>query len=336
MIACFLRSSSLNDLELCQGRYWITYNIGRRGMHSRATIVGSIVHAVMEACALIKLAEQKNSNSFIHAEFGEWDVGNFYIPEFLEFIYYKYQKENPTLIDPQGGKDLSECKKLVNQALSYSNNTFNPRNNEVFAVEHQFDLTIDRPWAHYSYETPNGVLEGQLCLKGTVDIIYKEDKDTLHVVDYKTSKGIDNWATGEEKTPENLKHDNQLLLYYYALAKSFPQYKTILITLYFIRLNKPFTVIFERSELSAIEEEIKKKYLEIISTEKPTWLKSTPNKWKCKWCPHSQTKEPNGRTTCDFFSREATVKGLNAATLEHADFSQIDSYGQGASHKERK
>ena len=330
MICIFIRSSSLNDMELCPGRFWITYTIGRRGGNSRATLIGTIVHAFMESLALVKLAQQDGRDKFTHAEFGEWLLIDYCSTTFLSFIYKKYDEENPNLL--QEG-DYDECMKLCMKAIEYSGGMFCPSNNDVFAVEHKFDLTLPQDWAKYSYETPNGPLEGQLRLAGTVDIIYKENENTLHVVDYKTSKGIDNWATGISKTTNNLKFDNQLILYYYALAHEFPQYKNILITLYFIRLNKPFTIIFERSELPTIEKLLREKYEEIKDLKSPSWLKETSSKWKCRFCPHNNTMEAETNlSVCDFFRQELRSKGYEKATADNADYSQISSYGASASN----
>jgi len=33
-------------------------------------------------------------------------------------------------------------------------------------------LLIDKPWAEYKYETENGIVEGKLAIKGTIDLIY--------------------------------------------------------------------------------------------------------------------------------------------------------------------
>ena len=80
---------------------------------------------------------------------------------------------------------------------------FDPRNRNILYPEQQFDIVINKPWAKYSYDTKDGKLEGNLAIKGTIDLITQPNKDTLEIVDWKTGRRL-NWATGEEKTQEKL------------------------------------------------------------------------------------------------------------------------------------
>ena len=98
---------------------------------------------------------------------------------------------------------------------------FDPRNQNIFSTEQFFDIEIKKPWAKYDYKIGTKRIQGYLAIKGTVDVIIKHDENYYEILDYKTGKRI-NWATGQEKTPEALQKDTQLLLYYYALKNMYP------------------------------------------------------------------------------------------------------------------
>ena len=61
-----------------------------------------------------------------------------------------------------------------------------------------------KPWSKYSYETKDGPLQGNLAIKGTIDLITQPSENTLEIVDWKTGRRLD-WATGQEKTQEKLR-----------------------------------------------------------------------------------------------------------------------------------
>ena len=67
------------------------------------------------------------------------------------------------------------------------------------------------------------MVQGQLAIKGTIDLVTKINDDTIEVVDWKTGRRMD-WATGEVKDYKKLESDPQLLLYYYAISKLYPEF----------------------------------------------------------------------------------------------------------------
>jgi ATP-dependent helicase/DNAse subunit B len=336
MICTFLRSSSINTYNLCEHRYFLEYNLNIKGGHSKATLIGSTLHAVMESLALCKLAEQNNKDRWTHSEFGDWLVIEYDWIRFLEYIYNKYDEENPGLFDD---KSYRECFDLVLKALTYSNGAYCPDNQTIEAVEFFFDIEIDQPWARYNYNLPDGKkLTGNLSLKGSIDLISRQDEKTLVITDYKSSKSINDWNTGKEKNNENLREDTQLQLYFYALAKSFSAVETFIFILYFVRLDIPFTVIFDRNDLPKAEEFIRKQYESIRSNYKPSLLiDDKNNNWKCfRLCPHWKSLEENGQNTCTFYRNEINKLGYKKAMAKHADFELIDNYGDGGSQKDVK
>lgn len=350
MIVPFLRSSLINTYDLCQGRSIIEYGVGRRGEAGKAALIGSCVHGVLEIAALYKLAQQKDPEniSFVHDSFGSWG-GEFSSRVALNVVYNYYNKESPDLFTEDS---YSECEKLLEKAFSFEDGSFDPANQNIIAAEYAFDIPMKRDWAKYSYTEPNGtVVNDYLSLKGTVDLITQVNDHTICCTDYKTGKTANDWATGKTKTSEmvvegvviedndkttSLYKDAQLQLYYYALAHDFFD-KDIIINLYFVRLNKLFTIIFERTDLPKIEKFLQSKYEEMVQTTQPTWLVDTKNRWKCKWCPHYTNREAGtNQTVCWHFKNAIARKGYDKVMADKADWKSISSYGAGGSSKSRE
>ena len=334
--------------------------MGHRGESNKSALIGSTVHGVMELLALAKLAHQQGKSGFIHDSFSllpdeygqpigsEFDT-NAILNEvsnndLLKISYDYYSRESPGIFIEDSYK---ECLKLVDQALSHRNGAFDPRSYDMYAAELPFEIELKDPWANYIYQSPEGIVTGQLCLKGTIDVVYQEDANTLHCLDYKTSKACNDWATGKTKVadrvpkdPEkqtSLYKDQQMMLYYYVLANTFPD-KDIIMTLYFIRINKAFTLVFDRKkDLPRIHEWLRERFEYIKTVEKPSWIDGTAEGWKCRFCPHSKNKQPGSKlSVCRFYQKEFASKKLDEIMRINADYSQLHSYGAGGSTKERE
>ncbi len=337
MITPFLRSSLINTFELCQGRAWLDYGIGLRGEAGKAALIGSCVHGVLELFGCQKLAIQNKQDHFEHDSFGHWQcsvLAEKFPSTVLDVVYRYYDENNSGLFD---GTSYKECEKIVNQALELHDGAFDPRNSNIIAVEYPFDIQVDEPWGEYEYESPTGIVKGRLSLKGTVDQISYEDENTIHILDWKTGKTTKNWATDKEKDLASLYDDIQLQLYYYALSKCFPKIENVLITLYFIRINTPFTIGFDRSDLPKVENFIREKYEEILSVENPKFIAGTKIGWKCRFCAHSKNKQSGtNKSVCDFFQEQLRRYGYNKTMKKFARWESINSYGSGGSSKDRE
>ena len=102
--------------------------------------------------------------------------------------------------------------------------------------------------AKVNYTLPNGEeFTGRLAIKGTIDLVTEVDDGVIEVVDWKTGQRKD-WATGEQKDYEKLSKDPQLLLYYYAISKLFPQYEQAIMSIFYIRDGGPFSLCFDESD----------------------------------------------------------------------------------------
>jgi len=205
---------------------------------------------------------------------GDIDILDYDLDEIVDAVYGHYSSQFKH--HEWEAKDLKDCRAWTYKAITDHNKIFDPRTRDIVQPEQHFDITIDKPWANYKYQTKDGLLEGKLAIKGTVDLITRVNSSTLEVIDWKTGRRLD-WATGQEKTFEKLCKDPQLKIYHYALSKLYPSYEHVIMTINFINDGGPYSICFDKSDLKSTEDIIRQKFEEIKKTEKPKLNKT----WKC-------------------------------------------------------
>jgi hypothetical protein len=259
---------------MCEQQYFLEYVLGYRSPSNKKADKGTIVHKVLEILAGIKLSQQNKQNEYSDDILGDILVDDYDLSHITERVYDYYTSQFKH--HEWSNKDLKDSHLWVNKALSDHNGIFDPRLRNIVQPEQHFDIVIDKPWAEYKYETENGIVEGKLAIKGTIDLITQVNESTLEVIDWKTGKRLD-WATGQEKTLEKLYKDPQLKIYHYALSKLYPQYDHIIMSINFINDGGAFSMCFDKSDLSSTENLIRKKFEEIKNCTKPRLSKT----WKC-------------------------------------------------------
>jgi len=259
---------------MCEQQYFLEYVLGYRSPSNKKADKGTIVHKVLEILAGIKLSQQNKQNEYSDDILGDILVNDYDLSHITERVYDYYTSQFKH--HEWSNKDLKDSHLWVNKALSDHNGIFDPRSRNIVQPEQHFDIVIDKPWAEYKYETENGIVEGKLAIKGTIDLITQVNESTLEVIDWKTGKRLD-WATGQEKTLEKLYKDPQLKIYHYALSKLYPQYDHIIMSINFINDGGAFSMCFDKSDLSSTENLIRKKFEEIKNCTKPRLSKT----WKC-------------------------------------------------------
>ena len=299
MIVTYIRSSSYNNYDYCQMQYFITYVLGYRSISGKKAQLGTIVHKVMECLASCKKELQDNpakSMSITDDAVGEikFTERKLFTKKFVADLLdrsYEYYTESCT--HHYTGADMKFCKKSVDDALSYNDGQFDPRKRNVVASEPQFDILIEEDWAKYEYKMPDGkTVEGQLAIKGTIDLVTEVDEGVIEVIDWKTGRRL-NWATGEEKTYEKLLEDPQLLLYNYAISKLFPEYKQAIMSIYYIRDGGPFSMCFDRSDEKKFLEMLEKRFKQIQRNDFPQPISRNRTHFKCtKLCHFYKNKWP--------------------------------------------
>jgi len=305
MIITYFRSSSYVNLDFCEQQYYLTYVLGMRSPAGKRAVIGTIVHKVMECLAGAKLCKQSGREWFQDDALGKLFVVDCSPNLLAERAYAWYTTSEPHL--EWKAADLKECKQLSASALTDFGGRFDPRKRRIIDPERHFDFLLPYDWAKYSYDTPNGKIEGQLGLKGTIDLITEYRPGVIEIIDWKTGMRKD-WATGKEKDFEKLSNDPQLRIYHYAASKLYPQAKQIIITIYWVRDGGPFTICFHQQDLAVTERLLKNRFKRVREIIRPKLNKS----WKCtRICHFGKTLWPNSeKTICQHIHDETMEKGM--------------------------
>lgn len=332
MIICYHRSSSLGTLEMCEMKYFFQYVLGMKDKTNKKAVLGTIFHRTMQVLADKKIAQSKGEEFL---ENDDLDNLTFEQCDDIEYItrlcfdYYVEHEEDVGL----NKKDYDTCVKWVEKALAYNNGMLDPRNQNVHATELFFDITIKKPWAEYSYSVNGEEFTGHLAIKGTIDLIIKEDDSYFQVLDYKSGKRL-NWATGKEKTYEDLCSDKQLLLYFYALKNLYPNHD-FYTSIYYVNDGGIFDIVFSDDDYDKAEKMLKNKFEYIRSIELPRLLSDDQSHWKCtKLCKFSENYKDSQKTTCKYFHDMLKSKGMEEVVSAHADLNKLGKYGAGGGRLE--
>ena len=317
---------------MCEQQYFFDYVLGYRSPSNKKADKGTIVHKALEILAFIKFTMQNGEQTFEDDILGKINVYNYNLDDIIikVYDYYSTNFKHHAWTDT----DFRDCKKWTYKAIEYANGMFDPRNRKILYPEQRFDITIDKPWAEYEYELSNGEkLKGKLSIKGTIDLITKPSDNTLEIIDWKTGRRLD-WATGQEKTQEKLEKDPQLMIYYYAVQKLYPEIDNCIVTIFFINDGGPFSMSFDKSDLQKTEDLLRQKFHHIRKNKRPKLSKT----WKCtKLChygknsfkdidhvlPISEYRDGkvcspgNDMTMCEQVAHDIQLKGIKNVVDEY-------------------
>lgn len=315
---------------MCEQQYFFEYVLGWRGPSNQKADKGTIVHKVLEILAFIKKAQQDNTTIIEDDIIGKIDITDYQLDDIINKVYTYYSSQFNH--HEWKEKDYKDCYNWVYKAITYHNGAFDPRNKDIVCPEQRFDIEIQKPWAKYSYESKGEKLEGNLALKGTIDLITKVNDDTLEILDWKTGRRLD-WATGQEKTQAKLEKDPQLRIYHYAIQKLYPNIKHVIVTIFFINDGGPFSVCFGENDLQETEQMLRDKFEYIKKTQKPRLNKS----WMCsRLCHFGKTTFENSHipalteyrdnqltivdqcmTKCEQVKHDIEIKGMSEVVDEY-------------------
>jgi DNA-binding HxlR family transcriptional regulator len=288
--------------------------------------MGSVVHKCLETLGEVRLAKKNNKRKI------KDEIFNNTLKELedLEFItrqcfdYYVHHTPSLTFTESEYKKCLAWFKK----ALLYDDGKMDPRNQDIYSVEEYFDFEVKKDWAKYKYTIGDEVLEGYLSLKGTVDVIKKESENYFQILDYKTGKRL-NWATGKRKEHEDFQKDPQLLLYYYALKNTYPDWDFYM-SIYYINDGGVFDIAFDEEDYLVAENMIRQKFEYVRGVQYPALLSSENSHWKCqKLCKFSEQWKDSQKSTCQHIRDEVQLKGATSVLEEYGDVAKMQSYGSG-------
>ena len=319
-------------------RYYLEYVLGMKPKSNKKAIMGSIVHKALELLARRKLAEQ-NGEAIVHEEeTGLTKPRHLIKPD----VALAAGWDHYTRVEDHHEwtrKDKATCLKWLLQGMEFSDGLFNPLKRKIVAPEQYFSFTIDEPWAAYKYKLPDGTwLEGQLGLKGTVDLVTEDSAGVLEYIDWKTGQ-VKDWATGKEKTSESFFHDPQLRMYHYALSRLYPDAKEIFVTIFFVQFLKPFSIAFTRDDLKKTEQMLRKRFELIKATTNPSWIRdNAAHNWKCsRLCEFGKKTFPGEeKTICQQVKSELLSLGMEKVNAKYMDVSKLTSYGDGGGQSNRE
>jgi RecB family exonuclease len=251
----YIRSSSLKELESCQMSYFAKYVLGIKSPTGPAALKGTAVHKVMEVLAHLKLAQQNGVEAVFDEELNElyetnkiWDID---VVELTDKCFDHFLGHRKTT-----KKERAEVQEWVETVLHSKPRNVDPRNLNILAVEQKFEIPIDEPWATYDFEFQNKRYQGQIKMRGTIDLILKNDDGTIELFDWKTGKRQD-WHTGEERGLEDFENDIQLQVYYYAASKMFPDLTVLQASLYYIRDGGIFSFMFGDDAIQTVTDRLR-------------------------------------------------------------------------------
>lgn len=345
MIIPYLRSSMMSSIEFCEQSYFLNYGLGIEDIAHIKTVKGSICHLLLEILAIAQLNRQQGTQKFFHKETNmEFDVDLCNGNSLIDIVFEHFANDDPRLNQPALNKELmgeidkkakpydiakishkEDCLKSVNRALTFENGSFDPAKSYIVSPEQHFDFPVMKKWASYKNAEGDTI---QLRVKGTMDLLTRESEEPLvyHLKDYKTGRVWD-WGKDKEKTYESLNEDTQLRLYHYAACMLYPEIETILVTIFFINYDKPFTFAFDRDELPHTEQILKKYYKRMINLQRPKLNKS----WKCKsFCYFGKTLQAGtDKTICEFFRDKVYQIGIDKTIESFANKEKLGQYSGG-------
>jgi hypothetical protein len=330
VLITYIRSSSYNEFDLCEHKYYIDFVLGWHSPAGLAAQKGTIVHKALEILAQRKLAEQQGDTEFINYELGLTFSVQEITPEAaieLSFDYYKRKGEFE-----YSKADFKDCNKWMNQALLWHNGMFSPLKMNILASEKYFDIEIMEPWAAYSYKLADGsLLEGQLRLKGTIDLVVQRSTNVIEIVDWKTGKCM-NWNKMKKKEYDDFYSDPQLLLYHYAARKLYPEVEEIFFTIFYLQEGGPFSIAFQKSDIKKAEQMLRDRFNAIRNTKRPSLIWPS---FKCKWCYFSKHKlddsltDNYNDTICKKIKDEIVQLGISRVTHKRSKDKSHSAYVEG-------
>ena len=300
MIITYIRSSSYNNWDYCQLQYYLTYVLGYRSPSGKKAQLGTIIHKVMEILAVCQKEVQDNeakSLTIVDDKVGEVKFSRTKLKtkKFVnDLIDRSFDHYTESCDHSYTNADKNFCIKNTFVALEFRDGQFDPRKRNIVQAEPTFDIPIDEPWAKFEYELPDGTkAEGQLAIKGTIDLVTEVSPGVIEVIDWKTGRRL-NWATGEEKTYEKLLEDPQLLLYNYAISKLYSKdYDQAIMSIYYIRDGGPFSMCFDESDQEKFLGMLEKRFKQIQSSEWPQPCSRNRKSFKCtRLCHFYKTNWP--------------------------------------------
>jgi CRISPR/Cas system-associated exonuclease Cas4 (RecB family) len=112
-------------------------------------------------------------------------------------------------------------------------------------------------------------------VKAVIDRLWKRDDGVVEICDYKTGRSL--------ARPHDQRFFYQMGLYQLAIRQQYPQFETIELAQYFLRLNEVVSYRMRPDELDQLTEEIRATILETIDAERLDNFPAQEGRW-CHYC----------------------------------------------------
>ncbi len=268
-----LSATRINAFLQCKQRYWFSYRDRVQKLPNPVFALGLACHETLEKAG--NLWKDNELNKFSDKQ----------VIELLE--YYDKMSVQEGIQDHSDhvlGKDLVEYR-LRNFALGL----------KIVGVEDKFGFAGEQ-----ELTTKYGI-----PLIGAIDKTIEIDKDTLMIVDYKTSRTVPDGG--------KMKSDIQLSMYNLVAKQLYPGYKNIILSLDMLRKGELVYTYRTEEELDEFE-----KYLTVIHKEMSSLKKkdAKPNlNFLCGWCDYSNI--------CDKYKDACNTKEFSFLAVEKMEDSSI-------------
>lgn len=354
-----LSPSAYSKFSFCEMQYFFSYGLYYREPTKKRTEFGTVVHKVMECLAIMKKNFQETGIYFVEDEVvgkiecspedwlrpkklsmlevasinkirgnpytyksmcrvnnGHTVLGEALVKKLIDLAYNYYKTQHH---ETWNNSDYDDVTNWVWMVLEYKDGIYDPRRLTIVQTEHDFLIPIEKEWAKFDTIDENGnPITKHLEIRGVIDLIVEEEPGTIEIIDWKSGARKD-WGTGEIKDYEYLRQDLQLLTYYYAARKMYPD-KHVGITIFFIRDGGPFTFWHDEEALDIVEEKIKKRYEEITACQLPNMCDPLQKDDKCrKFCSFYKEKSPDGKlkNLCQFMHEQIKVIGMDEVITKY-------------------
>ena len=247
---------------------------------------------------------------------GTIHYGKEFVDGLFDRVYEYYSAEDWKPVDRK------DCYNWTWMATEYKNGIFDPRRRTILEAEPHFDFLIEKPWAKYRWTLPNGKeISGFLGIKGTIDLITTHPGGIIEIVDWKTGQRKD-WAakikSQEVKTYKKLCKDFQLMLYYYAAKRLYPDVKQVIVSIMFVRDGGPYTICMDETVINEVENRLCDRFQEIAACQLPAMQDATQRDFRCtRICDYYKMVAPNGDNMCKFIHEQIQRKGLDEVTNKY-------------------
>jgi hypothetical protein len=138
---------------------------------------------------------------------------------------------------------------------------------------------------------------------------------------HNTGQRLD-WASQQDnkvKTYADLQQDFQLMLYYYAARRMYPEAKQIIVTIFFIRDGGPFTMCYDNQTLEEVEDRLRSRFNEIRACTNPSMQDPSQSNFKCKYiCDYYKMTSPDKeKNFCRFIHKKINEVGIEKVTNDY-------------------